>query len=115
MKTFVNAQKIVTWMNDHKTAMATVAELAAAGMMTKRQVVSAVDFGTHCGVLEGVDLPQGRRAKLAYRLTGKTVSMPQTDKAAIVEPSFTELQLAFGMPLIPPQLLGLPTRQYLYE
>ncbi|NPT62458.1 hypothetical protein [Paraburkholderia elongata] len=100
MKAHSNAQKLVDWLRENQPA--TVAQVAATGMMNSRDASDAVQYATRHGVLERIKRPGASASeRVQYRLTGH--ALPAL-KSAPVAPSFDGLLLAWGIARTPPRL-----------
>jgi hypothetical protein len=99
MKAHDNAHKLIQWLREHQPA--TVAQIAANGVMNSRDASDAVQYGVRHGVQERVKRPGASAdARVQYRLTGKALPIPKTGPA----PSFDGLLEAWGIARTPPRL-----------
>jgi hypothetical protein len=106
MKTNDNAQKLILWLREHQPA--TVAEIAANGVMNSRDASDAVQYSVRHGVLERVKRPgASANARVQYRLTGQALPVLKTPTA----PSFDGLLQAWGIASTPPQLEARTARR----
>jgi hypothetical protein len=99
MKAHANSEKLIVWLRLHQTA--TVAQIAASGMMNSRDASDALQYGLRYGTFERVKRPGARpNERVQYRLTGTPLPLLRTPAA----PSFDGLLSAWGIARIPPQL-----------
>ncbi|QQC64363.1 hypothetical protein [Paraburkholderia ginsengisoli] len=106
MKARHNAQKLIQWLHQHQPA--TVAQIAANGVMNSRDASDAVQYGVRHGVLERVKRPDASaNARVQYRLTGQALPVLKTAAA----PSFDGLLQAWGIARTPPQLEARTSRK----
>ena len=106
MKVHVNAQKLIQWLHKHQPA--TVAQIAANGLMNSRDASDAVQYGVRHGVLERVKRPgASANSRVQYRLTGQALPVPKT----VTAPSFDGLLQAWGIARTPPQLEAPTSRK----
>ncbi|MBN3761045.1 hypothetical protein [Burkholderia sp. Ac-20365] len=82
----------------------TIAQMAGAGLMSKRDLRSALDYGMRRGVFEAVE-HSGRSAdaRVSYQLTGVPLLPPDTGKRVDLI-TFDGLLGAFGIAAVPPML-----------
>lgn len=107
MKAHSNAQKLVGWLRQYQAA--TVAQVAATGMMNSRDASDAVQYATRHGVLERINRPGASASeRVQYRLTGHALPVLKTSPAA---PSFDGLLLAWGIARTPPRLPARTSRK----
>lgn len=106
MKTYENARKLMHWMRQHQPA--TVAQIAAGGLLNSREASDTVQYGVRHGVFERIKQPgAGGNERVQYRLTGHALPV---HKAAPV-PSFDGLLQAWGIARTPPDLKTGATRR----
>lgn len=99
MKAHDNAKKLMQWMRQHQPA--TVAQIAANGVLNSRDASDAVQYGVRHGVLEPMKRPGASgNARVQYRLTGQPLPVLKT----VAAPSFDGLLQAWGIAQIPPNI-----------
>lgn len=100
MKAHSNAQKLLPWLRKHQPA--TVAQIAAHGVMNSRDASDAVQYGVRHGVLERIKQPgASANERVQYRLTGHPLPLLKSTPPAT---SFDGLLQAWGIARTPPRL-----------
>ena len=104
MSTHANAEALLAWLRDRESA--TVAEIAASGLMKSRTASDAMQYAVRNGALERV-IRAGANAKerMRYRATGVALPAPRTH---VAPPSFDGLLEAWGIAREP---IALPATQ----
>jgi hypothetical protein len=106
MKAHGNAQRLVRWLRQHQPA--TVAQIAANGVMNSRDASDAVQYGVRHGVFERMKRPgASANERVQYRLTGQ----PLPALKAAPAPSFDGLLQAWGIASAPPRLAARTSRK----
>ncbi|WP_233874905.1 hypothetical protein [Paraburkholderia adhaesiva] len=100
MKVHENARLLMHWLAENQPA--TIAQIAAAGLMTSRALSDAVGYATRHGTIVRIQLPvKSGRECFELRLTGRALP---TGPGLASPPSFDELLSAWGITLNPPSL-----------
>ena len=106
MKTHNNTKKLMQWLRQHQPA--TVAQIAANGVLNSRDASDAVQYGVRHGALDRVKRPGvSGNERVQYRLTGQ--ALPVLKAAAT--PSFDGLLQAWGIARTPPELEAYTSRK----
>lgn len=106
MKANDNAKRLILWLRQHQPA--TVAQIAASGIMNSRDASDSVQYAVRHGVLERVIRPGGSgNARVQYRLTGQALPVVKTAAG----PSFDGLLEAWGIARTPPKLEAQTSRK----
>jgi hypothetical protein len=106
MKAHGNAQRLVRWLRQHQPA--TVAQIAANGVMNSRDASDAVQYGVRHGVFERMKRPgASANERVQYRLTGQPLPALKSAPA----PSFDGLLQAWGIASTPPRLAARTSRK----
>ncbi|MBC8751293.1 MULTISPECIES: hypothetical protein [Paraburkholderia] len=106
MKAHSNAQKLIRWLRQNQPA--TVAQIAANGVMNSRDASDAVQYGVRHGVFDRIKRPgASANERVQYRLTGQ--SLPALKSAPV--PSFDGLLQAWGIARTPPRLRAPTSRK----
>jgi hypothetical protein len=106
MKAHDNAQKLIRWLRQNQPA--TVAQIAANGVLKSRDASDAVQYGVRHGALERVKRPGvSANERVQYRLTGQALPVLKT----VAAPSFDGLIQAWGIARTPPQLAARTSRK----
>ena len=101
MKTRDNTEKLIGYLRK-RPQPTTVAELAAAGIMSLRDASDALQYGVRNGFIERIRQPGARpNARVQYRLTGRR---GPTASKGNPGPSFDALLTAWGIARVPPRL-----------
>lgn len=102
MKIRDNAQKLLDWLNEGMGRAATVAQIAAAGLMTSRNASDSVQYALRYKAVEPVEHHRGAgNEKVQYRATGRSLPAAKPPRPG---PSFDELLQAWGISCTPPSL-----------
>ncbi len=106
MKAHENAEKLTRWLRQHQPA--TVAQIAANGVLNSRDASDAVQYGVRHGVLERMKRPGASgNARVQYRLTGQALPV----RKAVAAPSFDGLLQAWGIARTPPNIESHTSRK----
>jgi len=106
MKTHDNASKLMQWLHKHQPA--TVAQIAANGVLNSRDASDAVQYGVRHGVLERIKRPGASgNARVQYRLTGQALPVLKN----VSGPSFDGLLHAWGIARTPPNIKARTSRK----
>lgn len=113
MKTHDDAQKLLNWLAgqavEGQVAVATVKQMAAAGVITSRAASDAVQYALRHGALIAVKRPGAAPAeRVAYQATG--IRLPSIRKAAV--PDFDGLLSAFGIAHTPVAIASVCSHRF---
>ncbi|WP_075359367.1 hypothetical protein [Caballeronia sordidicola] len=101
MKTRDNTEKLIGYLLKHPRPT-TVAELAAAGVMTLRDASDALQYGIRNGCVERIRRSGARpNERVQYRLTGRRAPTASKGDSG---PTFDALLTAWGIARVPPRL-----------
>jgi hypothetical protein len=106
MKAHDNAKQLMQWLRQHEPA--TVAQIAANGVLNSRDASDTVQYGVRHGVLERMKRPGAiGNARVQYRLTGQALPVLKT----VAAPSFDGLLQAWGIARTPPHIEAHTSRK----